>query len=76
MIKISGNEYPAIVEYAPFQRILKKRRKKDIKCGTIENDPAYMEFLESLKETDSDTREPKMEYSYQPTEGITKKHHF
>ncbi|XP_077291267.1 UPF3 regulator of nonsense mediated mRNA decay [Arctopsyche grandis] len=63
-----GNEYPAIVEYAPFQRILKKRRKKDVKCGTIENDPSYMEFLESLKETDSDTREPKMEYSYQPTE--------
>lgn len=33
-----GNEYPAIVEFAPFQKIPKKRSKKrDAKCGTIAN---------------------------------------
>lgn len=69
-----GNEFPAIVEYAPFQRLPKKRRKKDPKSGTMETDSTYLEFLESLKETDSDSREPKMEYSYQPTEGLSKLH--
>ncbi|CAN8022003.1 unnamed protein product [Ixodes persulcatus] len=46
-----GNEYPAIVEYAPFQKIPKRRtRKKDPKCGTIEQDPEYLKFLESLEQ--------------------------
>ncbi|XP_076337694.1 uncharacterized protein LOC143239923 isoform X4 [Tachypleus tridentatus] len=32
-----GNEYPAIVEFAPFQKIPKRRmKKKDAKCGSIE----------------------------------------
>lgn len=32
-----GQEYPAIVEFAPFQKIAKKRsKKKDPKSGTIE----------------------------------------
>lgn len=46
-----GNEYPAIVEYAPFQRIPKQRssRKKDPRIGTIGNDPYYLEFIEVLK---------------------------
>lgn len=31
-----GQEYPAIVEFAPFQKTAKKRsKKKDAKCGTI-----------------------------------------
>lgn len=33
-----GQEYPAIVEFAPFQKIAKKRsKKKDSKSGTIED---------------------------------------
>ena len=33
-----GNEYPAIVEFAPFQKIPKKKAKKaDARQGTIEN---------------------------------------
>ncbi|CAL1262311.1 unnamed protein product [Larinioides sclopetarius] len=49
-----GNEYPAIVEFAPFQKIPKKRnpKKRDAKCGTIDNDPDYLKFLESLKNPD------------------------
>lgn len=50
-VYIIGNEYPAIVEYAPFQRIPKQRstRKKDPRVGTIESDPYYQDFIEALK---------------------------
>lgn len=42
-----GQEYPAIVEFAPFQKTAKKRsKKKDAKCGTITEDPDYKKFLE------------------------------
>ncbi|XP_066571193.1 regulator of nonsense transcripts 3B [Amia ocellicauda] len=43
-----GQEYPAIVEFAPFQKIAKKKsKKKDAKAGTIEEDPDYKKFLEN-----------------------------
>ncbi|KPP63236.1 regulator of nonsense transcripts 3B-like [Scleropages formosus] len=43
-----GQEYPAIVEFAPFQKTAKKRnKKKDAKTGTIEEDPDYKKFLEN-----------------------------
>uniref|UniRef100_A0A667Z361 UPF3B regulator of nonsense mediated mRNA decay n=1 Tax=Myripristis murdjan TaxID=586833 RepID=A0A667Z361_9TELE len=42
-----GQEYPAIVEFAPFQKTAKKRSKKrDARCGTIDEDPDYKKFLE------------------------------
>lgn len=42
-----GQEYTAIVEFAPFQKTAKKRsKKKDAKCGTIIEDPDYKKFLE------------------------------
>ncbi|XP_075211483.1 uncharacterized protein LOC142318825 isoform X3 [Lycorma delicatula] len=46
-----GMEYPAVVEFAPFQRIPKQRpgRKKDPKAGTLENDVMYTSFLEKLQ---------------------------
>lgn len=51
-----GNEYPALVEYAPFQKIPKRRpRKKDPKCGTIEQDTEYIKFLESLEQPEEVT---------------------
>lgn len=32
-----GQEYPAIVEFAPFQKVSKKKlKKKDAKAGSIE----------------------------------------
>jgi regulator of nonsense transcripts 3 len=48
-VSVTGNEYPAVVEFAPFQRLPKKRsgRKKDPKMGTLEQDPVYISFLES-----------------------------
>jgi hypothetical protein len=46
---VAGCEYPAVVEFSPFQRLSKKRlgRKRDHKMGTLEQDPAYVSFLES-----------------------------
>lgn len=45
-----GNEHPAMVEYAPFQKIPKRSggKKKDARCGTIDEDADYLAFLESL----------------------------
>lgn len=62
-----GNEYPAVVEFAAFQKIPKKRNKgkPDPKSGTIESDPYYLEFLESLKERP--VSEEKPEFSLQLT---------
>ncbi|XP_066562882.1 regulator of nonsense transcripts 3A isoform X1 [Amia ocellicauda] len=43
-----GQEYPAVVEFAPFQKVSKKKlKKKDAKAGSIEEDPEYKKFLEN-----------------------------
>ncbi|XP_015174167.1 PREDICTED: regulator of nonsense transcripts 3B isoform X2 [Polistes dominula] len=72
-----GTEYPAVVEFSPFQRLPKKRvgKKKDLKCGTIESDSYYISFLESRnnQEADSTNAQPKTEYSYQPADNTLKK---
>ncbi|XP_011819518.1 PREDICTED: regulator of nonsense transcripts 3A isoform X1 [Colobus angolensis palliatus] len=45
---LKGLEYPAVVEFAPFQKIAKKKlKKKDAKTGSIEDDPEYKKFLET-----------------------------
>ncbi|KAG9348973.1 hypothetical protein JZ751_029290 [Albula glossodonta] len=47
-IDSKGQEYPAVVEFAPFQKVSKKTLKKtDAKAGSIEQDPEYGRFLES-----------------------------
>ncbi|NXI40206.1 REN3A protein, partial [Galbula dea] len=47
-IDSKGLEYPAVVEFAPFQKISKKKlKKKDAKAGSIEDDPEYRKFLET-----------------------------
>ncbi|XP_075708762.1 regulator of nonsense transcripts 3A isoform X2 [Rhinoderma darwinii] len=43
-----GQEYPAVVEFAPFQKISKKKlKKKDTKAGSIADDLEYKKFLEN-----------------------------
>ncbi|XP_066236580.1 regulator of nonsense transcripts 3A [Saccopteryx leptura] len=43
-----GLEYPAVVEFAPFQKTAKKKlKKKDAKTGSIDDDPEYKKFLET-----------------------------
>lgn len=72
-VDAKGTEYPAVVEFSPFQRLPKKRvgKKKDLKCGTIETDLYYISFLESLKSQENETgnNQPRTEYSYQPADG-------
>lgn len=66
-----GADFPAIVEFAPFQGLPKsKSRKKDLKANTIDSEPHYLAFLESLKEDESEGKtETKMEYSFQLKDG-------
>ncbi|XP_074863817.1 regulator of nonsense transcripts 3B [Carettochelys insculpta] len=48
-----GQEYAAVVEFAPFQKSAKKKnKKKDAKTGTIDDDPEYKKFLESYSADD------------------------
>lgn len=62
-----GHEYAAVVEFASFQKIPKKRGKPrpDPKISTVETDPLYLEFIESLKQQPN--QEEKPEFSYQPS---------
>ncbi|XP_034521437.1 regulator of nonsense transcripts 3A isoform X3 [Ailuropoda melanoleuca] len=47
-IDSKGLEYPAVVEFAPFQKIAKKKlKRKDAQTGSIEDDPEYKKFLET-----------------------------
>ncbi|XP_020012637.1 regulator of nonsense transcripts 3B isoform X2 [Castor canadensis] len=54
-----GQEYPAIVEFAPFQKAAKRKTKKrDTKVGTIDDDPEYRKFLESYATDEKMTSTP------------------
>ncbi|RZC32199.1 Smg4 UPF3 domain containing protein [Asbolus verrucosus] len=63
----AGHEYPAVVEFAAFQKIPKRRNKVrvDPKVGTIETDPCYLEFVEMINKPPEQDEKP--EYSYQIT---------
>uniref|UniRef100_A0A3B3RNA5 UPF3A regulator of nonsense mediated mRNA decay n=1 Tax=Paramormyrops kingsleyae TaxID=1676925 RepID=A0A3B3RNA5_9TELE len=54
-----GQEYPAVVEFAPFQKVSKKKlKKKDAKAGSIEDDPEYRRFLENCCDEEKTTANP------------------
>ena len=67
-VDTKGNEFVAIVEFAPFQRIPRRRfgangqpitaKKRDNKCGTIEQDSDYTQFLEDLEKMKNETNMP------------------
>ncbi|CAG8484534.1 3183_t:CDS:2 [Paraglomus occultum] len=44
-----GNETRCVVEFAPYQKLPKERKKPDPRQGSIETDPDYLAFLELLK---------------------------
>lgn len=45
-----GGKYRAIVEFAPYQGVPKKaKRKPDARCGTIDKDPDFQAFMQSLE---------------------------
>lgn len=62
-----GHEYTAVVEFASFQKILKLRKKTraDPKCASIESDQIYIDFVNSLNES-NENQEEKPEFSFQP----------
>ncbi|KAI9094848.1 Smg-4/UPF3 family-domain-containing protein [Phlyctochytrium arcticum] len=47
-----GSEYRAVVEFAPYQKTPKKKRKLDPRMNTIDQDPDYLAFLKSLEAED------------------------
>lgn len=57
-VDAKSNEYPALVEFAPFQRFYKPDPinvpKKDSKCNTIHNDADYVKFLENMDKPSGD----------------------
>ncbi|KAG0710420.1 Regulator of nonsense transcripts 3A [Chionoecetes opilio] len=55
-----GNEFPAMVEFAPFQKVPKRtlNKKKDARCGTIDQDPDYLAFLEAIANPETVTLQP------------------
>ncbi|CAG8573237.1 12351_t:CDS:2 [Funneliformis caledonium] len=56
-----GNENRAVVEFAIYQKLPKEHKKPNPKQGTIETDPDYLAFLESLKVEETQhatTKEP------------------
>ena len=44
-----GTKYRAVIEYAPFQGVPRRNKKPDPRCGTIEQDAEYKEFLEDYE---------------------------
>ncbi|XP_060042416.1 regulator of nonsense transcripts 3B-like [Erinaceus europaeus] len=72
-----GQEYPAIVEFAPFQKAAKKKiKKRDNKVGTIDDDPEYRKFLENYATDEKMTSTPETlleEIEAKNRELITKK---
>ena len=52
----TGNEYPAMVEFAPYQKVnagqRSKGKKADAKCGTIGEDKEYLDFIKALEEAE------------------------
>ncbi|XP_055627976.1 regulator of nonsense transcripts 3A [Toxorhynchites rutilus septentrionalis] len=67
-VDAKGVEYPAVVEYAPFQELPRNRsRKKDVKCGSIELDTHFIAFKEALEAEEKESAgksKSKLEYSY------------
>lgn len=44
----AGRSSRAVIEFAPYQKVVKGKTKLDARQGTIESSPEYKEFLESL----------------------------
>ncbi|VVC24910.1 UPF3 domain,RNA recognition motif domain [Cinara cedri] len=51
----SGDEFPAIVELAPYQRIPKKKLDKDPNWGKIHENLAFLEFKRNFEQKTIDT---------------------
>jgi regulator of nonsense transcripts 3 len=58
-VDAKSNEYPAIVELAPYQRRWNEKemamQKRDAKCNTIEQDADYVKYLENFNKPSSES---------------------
>ncbi|KAJ3108013.1 hypothetical protein HDU97_002593 [Phlyctochytrium planicorne] len=54
----SGTSYRAMVEFAPFQKCPKPKKKVDPKMNTLESDPDFLAFVESLNAPEEKLPEP------------------
>ncbi|XP_065093098.1 regulator of nonsense transcripts 3A-like [Ochlerotatus camptorhynchus] len=67
-VDAKGVEFPAVVEFAPFQELPRNRsRKKDVKCDTIETDTHFIAFKEALEAEEKDTAgksKSKLKFTY------------
>ncbi|KAI8334883.1 Smg-4/UPF3 family-domain-containing protein [Blakeslea trispora] len=62
-----GNEYRAVVEFAPYQKVPKEHKTADVRQGTIDQDQDYLDFLESLKEEENTANQEQNE----PNDGLS-----
>ncbi|KAI8149615.1 Smg-4/UPF3 family-domain-containing protein [Fennellomyces sp. T-0311] len=58
-IDSKGTEHRAVVEFAPYQKLPKAHKNPDVRQGTIDEDPEYLKFVESLKEAENKPSESK-----------------
>ena len=50
MLTPSGRSSRAVIEFAPYQKVVKGKTKPDPRQGTVDTSPEYKEFLESLSQ--------------------------
>ncbi|OBZ84786.1 Regulator of nonsense transcripts UPF3 [Choanephora cucurbitarum] len=62
-----GNEYRAVVEFAPYQKVPKEHKTVDVRQGTIDQDQDYLDFLESLKAEENASQQEQSE----PMDGLS-----
>ncbi|KAI7898831.1 Smg-4/UPF3 family-domain-containing protein [Cokeromyces recurvatus] len=58
-----GTESRAVVEFSPYQKIPKTSKSVDARQGTIDEDPDYLNFLESLKVEEATQNEQQSEHA-------------
>lgn len=68
----SGDEYPAIVELAPYQRIPKKKLDKDPNWGKIHENPLFIEFKRNFEQKTIDTTLKTTQHFFESVEGKLK----
>ncbi|ORY99078.1 Smg-4/UPF3 family-domain-containing protein [Syncephalastrum racemosum] len=56
-----GIESRAVVEFAPFQKLPKEHKTPDARQGTIDDDPEFLAFVESLKHEETAKEEENVE---------------
>lgn len=66
---VIGDEYPATVELAPYQRIPKKKIDKDPNWGKIHENPVFLEFKRNFEQKTIDTTLKTTQHFFESVEG-------